>query len=84
MTRFALSEIWLRDGVLTLPLAILMANWYGATGVIFAQAVASVVVGTLAMLWGWRYVNMLSRQMLPPLDLDPPRPYAHADRFRRR
>ncbi|MFT7592971.1 MAG: putative MATE family efflux protein [Paracoccaceae bacterium] len=75
---------WLRDGVLTLPLAILMAGWYGASGVIYAQAIASVIVGTGAVLWGWQYVNVLSRQTLPPLDLDPPRPYAHADRFRRR
>jgi len=75
---------WLRDGVVTLPLAILMAGWYGASGVVFAQAIASLVVGTGAVLWGWHYVNVLSRQTLPPLDLDPPRPYAHADRFRRR
>lgn len=75
---------WLRDGVLTLPLAIVLAGWYGADGVIYAQAAASVIVGIGAGWWGWHYVNCLSRQNLPELDLTPPRPYAHADRFRRR
>jgi putative MATE family efflux protein len=75
---------WLRDGVLTLPLAIVLAGWYGADGVIYAQAAASVIVGIGAAWWGWHYVTCLSRQHLPELDLDPPRPYAHADRFRRR
>lgn len=75
---------WLRDGILTLPLGLFMAGWFGATGVIFAQATASMIVGLLSAVLGWRYVVGLSRQNLPELDLDPPRPYAHADRFRRR
>jgi MATE family, multidrug efflux pump len=75
---------WFRDGVLTLPLALLMTGWYAADGVIYAQAMASVIVGSLAAWWGWRYVALLGRQSLPELDLPPSRPYAHADRFRRR
>lgn len=75
---------WLRDGVITLPLALWLAGTYAAPGVIYAQAVAAVVVGIIAGIWGWRYVVSLSRLRLPPLDLEPPRPYAHADRFRRR
>lgn len=75
---------WLRDGVLTLPLAIWLASVFGAPGVIYAQAVAAIIAGVLACLWGWRYVVSLARQTVPPLDLDPPRSYAHADRFRRR
>ncbi len=75
---------WIRDGVLTLPLCLLMAGWFGAPGVIYAQAVVNVLVGILAAWWGWRYVVHMSRQTLPALDLEPARPYAHADRFRRR
>lgn len=75
---------WLRDGVLMLPLGLLLARWLGADGVIYAQAAASVVAGSVAGLWGWRYVASLPRLHLPPLDLAPARPYAHADRFRRR
>ena len=75
---------WLRDGVLTLPLALLLAGWFGATGVIYAQAVASMIVGTVAALWGWRYVKSLQVPPVPVLDLEPQRPYANADRYRRR
>lgn len=75
---------WLRDGVLTLPVALWMAGMFQAQGVIYAQAVAAALVGVGGTFWGWRFVLSLSRQSLPPLDLVPPRPYAHADRFRRR
>ena len=56
----------------------------GADGVIYAQAAVAVIVGIGAALWGWYYVGCLSRTRLPALDLERPRPYAHADRFRRR
>ena len=75
---------WVRDGVLTWPFAILLAGWLGASGVIYAQALASAVVGSGAAWWGWSYVRHLKRQQYPPLDLEPARPYASADRFRRR
>lgn len=75
---------WLRDGVITLPAALLLAGWYGADGVIYAQAAASIVAGSIAAMWGWRHVAMLARLRLPPLDLAPARPYANADRYRRR
>lgn len=75
---------WTRDGVLTWPLAVWLTGLFGAPGVIYAQAAASMAVGGLAGFWGWRYVLGLHRSSLPPLDLDPPRPYANADRFRRR
>ncbi|WP_406648584.1 MATE family efflux transporter [Aliisedimentitalea scapharcae] len=82
--RRATATNWIRDGLLTLPIAIGLAAWFGATGVIYAQAVCSMLVGLAACLWGWHYVTCLNRQALPPLDLAPPRPYANADRFRRR
>ncbi len=75
---------WLREGALTLPLALWLAGVFGAGGVVYAQAAAGVLVGLGAVFWGWRYVVGLRRLNLPALDLEPPRPYAHADRFRRR
>lgn len=75
---------WIRDGLLTLPLAMFMSGVFGALGVIYAQAAASVLVGGVAAVWGWIFVRSLDRENLPKLDLEPPRPYAHADRFRRR
>lgn len=75
---------WLRDGAMTLPAALLFAGWFGAPGVVYAQAAAGATVGVFACLWGWHYVSALARSTLPKLDLDPPRPYANADRYRRR
>ncbi|MCE8525186.1 multidrug transporter MATE [Ruegeria pomeroyi] len=75
---------WLRDGALTLPAALWLAGAYGATGVIYAQALCSLAVGLGASFWGWRFVVGLGRRHLPRLDLAPPRPYAHPDRYRRR
>ncbi|WP_158968887.1 MATE family efflux transporter [Chachezhania sediminis] len=54
---------WIRDGIITLPLGLAFAAWFGANGVIYAQAVASVLVGGIAGYAGWRYVRQLSRQM---------------------
>lgn len=82
--RWATLTNWTRDGLLTLPIALMMAAWFGATGVIYAQAVCSVIVGIAGGIWGWRYVRSLGRDLTPPLDLAAPRSYAHADRFRRR
>lgn len=75
---------WLRDGLVTLPAALVLAGWFGATGVIYAQGAASVIAGCIAATWGWRFVVGLERRTLPALDLEPARPYANADRFRRR
>ncbi|WP_121062960.1 MATE family efflux transporter [Chachezhania antarctica] len=54
---------WIRDGIITLPLGMVFAAWYGANGVIYAQAAASVLVGGVAGYCGWRYVRYLSRTM---------------------
>lgn len=75
---------WLRDGVLTLPTALWLGGLFGAVGVIYSQAIVSVVVGLFGGWWGWRYVRSLSAAPDPQLDVPAARPYAHADRFRRR
>ncbi|TMV08072.1 MATE family efflux transporter [Ruegeria sediminis] len=82
--RRATMTNWTRDVVLTLPAAIWLASTFGAPGVIYAQALCSLIVGLAASFWGWRYVGTLGRETLPKLDLAPPRSYAHPDRFRRR
>ncbi|MDK3017161.1 MATE family efflux transporter [Pseudodonghicola flavimaris] len=56
---------WLRDGLLTLPLGLALAAGFGAAGVIYAQAMASALVGCLACWWGWRFVLRLDRAALP-------------------
>mgnify|MGYP000250175125 FL=1 len=75
---------WVRDGILSLPLALWFATSFGAPGVIYAQAAAGALVGLAAAAWGWHYVTQLHRCGLPRVDLPAPRSYAHADRFRRR
>lgn len=61
---------WLRDGVISLPLAILLATWYGAVGVIYAQAAVSIIIGIPAAWFGWRYVVGLGNDAPKP-DIDP-------------
>lgn len=73
---------WTKDGVLSWPLATALAASFGAPGVIYGQAGAGIVVGTLAALWGWHYVRGLG----PAEDIEPepPRPYPNPDRYRSR
>ena len=73
---------WIKDGVISWPLAALLAASFGATGVIYGQAAAGALIGGLAAVWGWRYVAHLG----PSTDITPPqaRPWLNADRYRRR
>lgn len=73
---------WLKDGVLSWPAAALLAGSFGAAGVIYGQAVAGILMGGLAAVWGWQYVARLGPQsdVTPP----PPRPWPNLDRYRRR
>ncbi|MEX0282229.1 MAG: MATE family efflux transporter, partial [Arenibacterium sp.] len=75
---------WMRDGILLLPLCLLFAGWSGPGGVIYARAAANPLVGALAAFWGWRYVQSMQQAPVDAAALEPPRPHAHADRFRRR
>ncbi|MCV3272906.1 MATE family efflux transporter [Roseobacter sinensis] len=75
---------WVKDGVLSWPAAAALAALYGAPGVIYGQAAAGVLVGGLAALWGWRFVQGLKPVAPEALDLPPARPYPNPDRYRSR
>lgn len=64
------------------PIATWMAASFGPAGVIYGQAMAGVVVGALAALWGWRYVASLTPDMAA--QSAPPKPYPNPDRYRSR
>lgn len=71
---------WANHGVFSWPAAAALATIFGAPGVIYGQAIAGAVAGTLAAWWGWVYVRSLSpeTQVATPL----PRPYPNPDRYR--
>lgn len=47
---------WARDGFVLLPAAWAMSRAFGAPGVLYGQAAAGVIVGTIAAWAGWRFV----------------------------
>lgn len=59
MGRPGLSAVftWTRDGLLSYPLALLFAGIFFAPGVIYAQTVAAIITGCVALVVGWRFVN---------------------------
>ena len=63
------------------PIAAWLVVSFGAPGVIYGQALAGVIMGTLAALWGWRYVANLKEDDATPIR---PRPYPNPDRYRSR
>lgn len=50
---------WLRDGVLMAPSCWALGLWFGAEGVVYGQALASVVTGIVAVAWAWRFVGQV-------------------------
>lgn len=79
----ATALTWLRDGVLTLPVAVWLAGIAGAVGVIYAQALLAVVIGVLSAVWGWHYVRNIG--IAPPeIDVTTRRGWRDVNRFRRR
>ncbi|WP_088622022.1 MATE family efflux transporter [Oceanicola sp. 22II-s10i] len=50
---------WIRDGLLTWPLAFGLGAAYGANGVLMGQAGAAILAGTIGAWIGWRYVKGL-------------------------
>ena len=75
---------WLKDGVLSWPAAAALAAIYGAPGVIYGQALASLLAGSFACVWGWRFVRTLGHEDQTSLDPALPRPYPNPDRYRSR
>jgi Na+-driven multidrug efflux pump len=73
---------WVKDGAISWPAAALLVGSFGASGVIYGQAVAGVIMGGVAALWGWYYVARLG----PESAVAPaaPRPWPTIDRYRRR
>ena len=51
---------WLRDGVLMFPCTLVMGWWLAAPGVVYGQALAAIIVGSFAAIWGWVFVNRLA------------------------
>lgn len=78
------SVNWIKDGVLSFPAALLLAGMFGATGVIYGQALAGAVMGVIAASWGWFYVKGLRAPDEVALDPAVPRPYPNRDRYRSR
>ncbi len=54
---------WFRDGLLIYPCAAALGAAWGAPGVIYGQALAAAISGTLAVLWSWSFVNRLARSI---------------------
>ncbi len=81
-TRSALLT-WLRDGVLTLPVAIWSVGLFGAVGVIYAQAMLGAGLGIAAALWGWHFVRGIGAAP-PTLDTQTRHARRDLNRFRRR
>lgn len=75
---------WTKDGVLSYPAAALLAGGFGASGVIYGQAAAGVIMGVIAATWGWFFVAQLRPDTPTTLDPSYPRPYPNPDRHRSR
>ncbi|MDW4499518.1 MATE family efflux transporter [Sulfitobacter sp. D35] len=75
---------WTKDALIAWPAAVVLAVSFGAPGVIYGQALGGVVAGSLAALWGWRYVASLDPGDPAAVDVGPIRPYPNPDRYRRR
>ncbi len=52
---------WFRDGILILPLAVVIGAQLGATGVVWANSLANIIAGCLAAILAWRHIRTLLR-----------------------
>ena len=71
---------WFNHGVLSWPSAAWLAGIFGASGVIYGQALAGVLAGVVAAAWGWLYIMGLQPET--KLGDRQPRPYPNPDRYR--
>ena len=75
---------WMRDGVLSYPFALVLAYYFAANGVIYAQGVAGFLTGLLGLFLAFRFVSQLGKEDIAMVDLGQRRAYRDANRFRRR
>lgn len=53
---------WIKDGALMLPLCILGASYWGAKGVVYGQAGAWVIAGTISTIYGWHFIKQVEKR----------------------
>ena len=56
---------WVREGVVSFPLALWFSFLYGAPGVVYAQAAVAVLIGVPTTLWGLRFVMNIASSDAP-------------------
>lgn len=74
---------WIRDGVLTWPVAVWFAGIAGAVGVIYAQAALGIIIGLVSAIWGWHFVKTIAGQDID-VDLKTRRGWRDLNTLRRR
>jgi hypothetical protein len=75
---------WTRDGILILPIAWWASSVWGATGVVYGQALAGTMIGAIAAIWAWSFVKGFHKGDRADLDLTTRRGYRDLNRYRRR
>lgn len=50
---------WIKDGIFMYPLCFWGGMYMGAAGVVYGQALAGVIGGTIAALFGWRFISQV-------------------------
>jgi len=51
---------WSRDGLIMFPAVIIGASIFGATGVVYGNALAAVAVGLPSCFFGWLFIRKLN------------------------
>mgnify|MGYP003334777377 FL=1 len=51
---------WLRDGLVMLPAVLLGASMFGAIGVVYGNAFASLIIGLPSCFIGWLFIKKLN------------------------
>ena len=57
---------WVREAVVSLPLALWFSSLYGAPGVVYAQAAVALLIGVPTALWGLRFVTNTAKYDASP------------------
>jgi Na+-driven multidrug efflux pump len=52
---------WSRDGLIMVPAVIIGASMFGATGVVYGNAVSALIIGLPSCLFGWLFIRNLNR-----------------------